>query len=81
MDESKLLRVVGLASAQLYDKDNPYNPTNRRISLVVMNKQAEEDALKDAETEKAEASALAAEISAPAASNPTAAPPTTAAGH
>lgn len=53
MDESKLLRVVGLASAQLYDKENPFNPTNRRISLVVMNKQAEEEAIKDAETEKA----------------------------
>ncbi len=55
MDESKLLRVVGLASASLYDKENPFNPTNRRISLVVMNKQAEEEALKDAETEKADA--------------------------
>jgi chemotaxis protein MotB len=47
MDEAKLLRVVGLASASLFDKENPFNPSNRRISLIVMNKQAEENALKD----------------------------------
>jgi chemotaxis protein MotB len=47
MDETKLLRVIGLASASLFDKENPYNAANRRISLIVMNKQAEENALKD----------------------------------
>ncbi|MCB5207446.1 flagellar motor protein MotB [Methylovorus mays] len=47
MDESKLLRVVGLASASLFDKDNPLNPVNRRISIIIMNKKAEEDAVKD----------------------------------
>jgi chemotaxis protein MotB len=47
MDETKLLRVIGLASASLFDKENPYNPANRRISVIVMNKQAEENALKD----------------------------------
>ena len=44
MDESKVLRVVGLASAVLYDKDNPLNPVNRRISIIVMNKKAEDAA-------------------------------------
>lgn len=47
MDESKLLRVVGLSSASLFDKDNPLNPVNRRISIIIMNKKAEEDAVKD----------------------------------
>jgi chemotaxis protein MotB len=47
MDETKLLRVVGLASASLFDKENPLNPSNRRISIIVMNKQAEENAMKD----------------------------------
>lgn len=47
MDETKLLRVVGLASASLFDKENPFNPSNRRISIIVMNKKAEEDAVKD----------------------------------
>ncbi|HEY0843370.1 flagellar motor protein MotB [Methylotenera sp.] len=47
MDEAKLLRVVGLSSVSLFDKDDPLNPINRRISIIVMNKQAELDALKD----------------------------------
>ncbi len=47
MDETKLLRVVGLASASLFDKEDPTNPVNRRISIIVMNKKAEEDAMKD----------------------------------
>ena len=42
MDETKVLRVVGLSSAVPYDKQNPLNPVNRRISIIVMNKQAEE---------------------------------------
>jgi chemotaxis protein MotB len=42
MDESKILRVVGLASAVMLDKDDPFNPINRRISLIVMNKRTEE---------------------------------------
>lgn len=47
MDESKVLRVVGLSSAVLFDKKDPFNPVNRRISIIVMNKKAEESALKD----------------------------------
>jgi len=47
MDETKLMRVVGLSSASLFDKENPLNPVNRRISIIVMNKKAEEDAMKD----------------------------------
>ncbi|MCC6535490.1 MAG: flagellar motor protein MotB [Burkholderiales bacterium] len=41
MDETKIARVVGLASSVLFDPDNPHNPSNRRISIIVMNKQAE----------------------------------------
>lgn len=47
MDETKVLRVVGLSSAVLFDKVDPLNPTNRRISIIVMNKQAEEAASAD----------------------------------
>ncbi|MGB6054764.1 MAG: flagellar motor protein MotB [Burkholderiaceae bacterium] len=50
MDESKVLRVVGLSSAVLFDRDNPLNPVNRRISIIVMNKKAEEVALQDGGT-------------------------------
>lgn len=49
MDESKLVRVLGLGSATLMDKENPFNPINRRISLIVMNKEAEEELLRDNE--------------------------------
>jgi chemotaxis protein MotB len=39
--------VVGLASSVLFDKKNPLSPVNRRISLIVMNKKAEEAAQHD----------------------------------
>ncbi|MBL8485217.1 MAG: flagellar motor protein MotB, partial [Rhodocyclaceae bacterium] len=47
MAESKVLRVVGLASTIPFDKDDPYNPANRRISIVVLNKRAEQALLSD----------------------------------
>ncbi|HEX5393016.1 MAG TPA: flagellar motor protein MotB [Rhodocyclaceae bacterium] len=47
MDESKIMRVVGLASTVLYDKDDAYNPINRRISIIVMNKRTEEAIMRD----------------------------------
>jgi len=42
MDESKILQVLGLSSAIPLDKKDPLNPINRRISIIVMNKNAEE---------------------------------------
>lgn len=60
MDESKLLRVVGLSSAVLFDKANPFNPINRRISIIVMNKKAEEDALNDDSAIKVDANSVPA---------------------
>jgi chemotaxis protein MotB len=50
MDEAKLLRGVGLSSAVLFDKNDPFNPVNRRISIIVMNKKAEESASTDGGT-------------------------------
>lgn len=50
MDETKVLRVVGLSSAVLFDKQDPFNPINRRISIIVMNKKTEESASKDGGT-------------------------------
>ncbi len=38
LSEAKIGRVVGLSDSVLFDKKNPYNPINRRISIVVMNK-------------------------------------------
>jgi chemotaxis protein MotB len=42
MAESKILRVVGLSSAVMLDSNNPYSPINRRISLIVLNKETED---------------------------------------
>lgn len=50
MREEKVLRVVGLSSAVLFDKEDSLNPINRRISVIVMNKKAEETAAKDGGT-------------------------------
>jgi len=47
MDESKLLRVVGLSSAVLLDAQDPANPINRRISIILMTRKAEEAALNE----------------------------------
>lgn len=41
MDEGKVLKVVGLASSVLFDKNDPLNSVNRRISIIVMNKKTE----------------------------------------
>jgi chemotaxis protein MotB len=41
LDERKILRVVGLASSLPSNAANPYDPTNRRISIIVMNREAE----------------------------------------
>ena len=50
MDTSKVLQVIGLSSAVLFDKDAPLNPINRRISIVVMNERAEKSVTMDKNT-------------------------------
>ena len=47
MDETKVLRVVGAASTILFDKNDPLNPSNRRISIVVLNQRTEEAILQE----------------------------------
>lgn len=42
MNEQKIMRVIGLGSAVLFDRDDPVNPVNRRISIIVMSKKAAE---------------------------------------
>lgn len=41
MDESKVIRVVGLAQTVLFDKNDPLSSVNRRISIVVLNRKTE----------------------------------------
>jgi chemotaxis protein MotB len=47
MSDAKMIRVVGLASTVMYNKEDPYNAINRRISIVVLNKRTEEAILRD----------------------------------
>ncbi|MCE3004789.1 MAG: flagellar motor protein MotB, partial [Xanthomonadaceae bacterium] len=42
--DDKFARVVGLSSTALFDKANPENPINRRISIILLNQAAEEQA-------------------------------------
>ncbi len=42
----KVARVVGLASTVLFDKANPFDPINRRISIIVMTRREAEAALR-----------------------------------
>ncbi len=46
LSTDKTARVVGLSSSVLFDRSDPRNPINRRISIIVMTRQAERDALK-----------------------------------
>jgi chemotaxis protein MotB len=46
LSSDKTARVVGLSSSVLFDRSDARNPVNRRISIIVMTRQAERDALK-----------------------------------
>jgi chemotaxis protein MotB len=45
LPEDRMLRVQGLASSQPLDRQDPEAPSNRRISIIVMNREAEQRAL------------------------------------
>ncbi len=47
MAENKVIRVVGQSSTVLFDAADPFNPQNRRIGIVVLNKKTEEVILRD----------------------------------
>jgi chemotaxis protein MotB len=42
MPDAKLARVVGMGSSLLLEPNEPLNPSNRRISIIVMTRDAEE---------------------------------------
>jgi chemotaxis protein MotB len=70
MPEDKLLRVTGLASSTLLDSANPTAPINRRISILVLTREAEERLLginRDAVLGEPEAGATAPPAPIPAA--------------
>ncbi len=69
MNDAKILRVVGLASAAHLDRQDPFSPVNRRISIIVMNKRTEEAVMRDSATLEALEQPVAA-VQAPAAPAP-----------
>jgi len=73
MNESKILRVVGLGSSLPLDSEDPLNPMNRRISLVVLNEKTErqirglpDESMTEIENEAEAADALGVGIEQPA---------------
>ena len=42
LTQERVLRVQGLASSQPFNRDEPQDPQNRRISIIVMNRDAED---------------------------------------
>lgn len=66
LPDDRVLRVQGLASSNPFDREQPDGPANRRISIIVMNREAEERFFRPG-----------TEVEAPQAANPVAplAPP------
>ena len=69
--DDRVLRVQGLASSQPFDEKDPLAPTNRRISIIVMNRDAEDRMFR---TDPDKVGPDAADSSASSATNSTAAP-------
>ncbi len=42
LPDDRVLRVQGLASSSLFERSDPHSPLNRRISIIVMNREAED---------------------------------------
>ena len=72
----RVLRVQGLAASMPFEKDDPFGPLNRRISIIVMNREAEDrfydtarvvsgDTLSDEEGDAGEAAPNAANSNTP----------------
>jgi len=61
LEDGKMLRVVGLGSAIPFDQKDPNSPVNRRISIIVMNKKAENAITKESRQIEAETAQEVAE--------------------
>ena len=59
MQEAKILQIRGLADALPFLKNDTTNPSNRRISIVVLNAQAEQNFLRDGQQTPSEQPAAA----------------------
>jgi chemotaxis protein MotB len=65
LPDEHVLRVQGLASSQLFEPADPASPANRRISIIVMNREAEERVLRPAAPEAPEKTEPAEKLATP----------------
>ncbi len=71
LPEARMLRVQGLAASKLLDENAPQSPVNRRISIIVMNRDAEDAVLKNLpEPDEEELAQTAPDTPASSASSP-----------
>jgi chemotaxis protein MotB len=63
LGDDRVLRVLGLASSQPFNPADPNDPQNRRISIIVMNRDAEDRFLRPGAAEAGEGGAADAEPS------------------
>jgi chemotaxis protein MotB len=70
LPEEQVLRVQGLAAANPFDRADPAAPANRRISIIVMTREAEERVFR-ATPESAEEGGQLPPVEAPATASPT----------
>ena len=76
LPDDQVLRVQGLASANPFDRRDPAAPSNRRISIVVMTREAEERVFRATPEPPAQRQAKGQPVPAPSAAAPPQAPPT-----
>jgi chemotaxis protein MotB len=74
MHDEKVMRVVGLASAAPLNRQDPFDPINRRISIIVMNKRTEDAIMRDAGKLEVPAQGSNGVVAAAVANNAAAAP-------
>jgi chemotaxis protein MotB len=73
LGDDRVLRVQGLASSQPFDAADPMAPTNRRISIIVMNRDAEDRMFHDMNGADSSTETAADAATAPAAASSAAA--------
>jgi chemotaxis protein MotB len=66
LPETRVMRVQGLAASIPFDKNDPLAPVNRRISIIVMNRDAEDRVALGEGPEPAVAGAASAPAATPA---------------
>ena len=79
LPEDQVLRVQGLAASNPFDRKDPTAPPNRRISIVVMTREAEDRVFRSTPAEPAPEAAVPSAAAAPAAAPRTATAAATAA--